>query len=130
MTIDLLEPATKASWITATLGSDGHSTVGDTAIAFGGNSSDAKGFARRQTVTAEDGKSYDALWTHPKWVAKGTIKGFLPWKTLPAGAVFVAQVGFVKGADASDGVRFSVWAHYQAGGEQWTRVVDLHKKTT
>lgn len=130
MNIDLLEPATRATWRTGTLAADGHSVVGETTIPWNGSDTDSRGFARRQTVTAEDGKAYDALWTHPKWASRGTIKGFLPWQAVPAGAVFVAKCGFKHGAGGTDGVRFQVWVHYQAGGEKWTRVVDLEKKTT
>jgi hypothetical protein len=91
----------------------------------------ASGFAGlRQGVTCEDGKNYDALHMHPRWSPKGTIKGWLPWVKLPAGAVFRAKVGFLAGAGNTDGVRFQVWEHHRApnGREVWNSVLDLHKR--
>lgn len=128
-TIDLLALAPQGTWHTGTLAANGHDVVGSKPIGFGGTDTDPTGFVRRQTLVGEDGASHDALWTHPKWAAQGTIKGHLPWQILPAGAVFVAKVGFRQGATTSDGVRFSVWAHYHANNaETWTRVIDLPKK--
>jgi len=129
--MDLLDLAAHATWTTGKLAADGHSVIGLQTIAFGGTDTDRNGFVRRQTLLGEDDVSHDALWTHPRWTGRGTIKGFLPAQELPAGAVFAASVGFRKGASATDGVRFSVWAHYESqGGEHWTRVVDLPKRPT
>ncbi len=72
-----------------------------------------------------------ALRTHPKWVAEGSIKGWHPWVKIPKNAVFEAQVGFVNGAAATDGVTFVVYEHHNENGrETWSRIAELRKGYT
>jgi len=83
----------------------------ETDLTFGGSTGDANGFAcYRTSVKLEDGDTYSkVLETHPKWVGNGWIDGFYPDLTVPLGAWFVADVGFINGATGSDGVTFRVW---------------------
>ena len=82
-----------------------------TSISFGGALSDSNGFAcHRTNVKLEDGDTYaKVLETHPKWVGSGWIDGLYPTTTIPEGAWFVADVGFLDGAAGTDGVDFRVW---------------------
>ena len=82
-----------------------------TSISFGGSLSDPNGFAvNRTNVKLEDGDTYTkVLETHPKWVASGWIAAEYPAITVPLGAWFVADVGFLDGAAGTDGVQFWVW---------------------
>jgi hypothetical protein len=82
-----------------------------TSISFGGALSDSKGFAcHRTNVKLEDGDTYaKVLETHPRWVSNGWIHGMYPSMTIPQGAWFVADVGFLSGATGTDGVTFLVW---------------------
>lgn len=86
--------------------------------------SDSRGYVRLEKVQLEDGTTRTALRTHPKWVGKGTIKGWHNPILLPTGARFEAEVGFAEGAQQSDGVRFMVFVHHDGG---WVGVVD-HRK--
>jgi hypothetical protein len=99
---DFVEKANLAEWRTGTPSTD---------ISFGGATNDANGFAcYRTSVKLEDGDTYaKVLETHPKWVANGWIDGFYPVLTVPSGAWFVADVGFINGATGTDGVTFRVW---------------------
>ncbi len=87
-------------------------------LTFPGSTSDSNGFAcHRTSVKLEDGDTYaKVLETHPKWVSSGWIEGFYPPLTVPLGAWFVADVGFINGATGSDGVTFRVW-FWQTGYE-------------
>jgi len=80
-------------------------------IGFSGSLSDPNGFAcYRTSVKLEDGDTYaKVLETHPKWVNSGWISGYYPETTIPMGAKFVAEVGFLDGAAGTDGVKFRVW---------------------
>jgi hypothetical protein len=102
-----------------------------------GNDGGALGFVRSDNnVVMEDGNPWSSvLRTHPKWVDRGTIKGWLAWKTIPAGAHFQVKVGFLQGALGTDGVTFWVWVHYLTEGfagsiQQWKPVAQLFKKYT
>ncbi|NAZ77905.1 hypothetical protein GTQ99_21200, partial [Kineococcus sp. T13] len=130
--IDLMTLAAAGRWASARL-SD---TLGNTAemaeLPFDGNDGDARGFVRRHVLRTEDGQDVLALWTHPRWVQQGTIKGWLPDVTLPAGARLQASVGFRQGAAGSDGVRFMVFEHHTLddGRRTWNAVIDHHKSYT
>jgi hypothetical protein len=77
----------------------------------------------------EDGSTQRVLFTHPKWVSNGTIKGYFPQLSLPRNTIFTCQVGFGVGATSSDGVRFQVWEHHDYGGEPvHSRVADFPKR--
>jgi hypothetical protein len=66
------------------------------------------GFARYHiNQMLDDGNIYPkVLETHPQWVSNGSIEGMYPMVTVPAGAKFIAKVGFVSGATGTDGVLF------------------------
>jgi hypothetical protein len=100
--VNLVDSAHLAQWQT------GSPT---TTISFGGSLSDPDGFATyRTSVKLEDGGTYSrVLQTHPKWVASGWISGQYPSLTLPSGAWFVGDVGFLNGATGSDGATFRLW---------------------
>jgi len=100
--VDFVAKANLADWQTGSPATD---------ISFGGSTGDANGFAcYRTSVKLEDGDTYSkVLETHPKWVGSGWIDGFYPEMTVPLGAWFVADVGFINGATSSDGVTFRVW---------------------
>jgi hypothetical protein len=100
--VNFVDKANLAEWKTGSPETD---------ISFGGSTGDANGFAcYRTSVKLEDGDTYSkVLETHPKWVGNGWIDGFYPEMTIPLGAWFVADVGFINGASGSDGVTFRVW---------------------
>lgn len=116
---------------------DAHNTSSDSILPWMGGVGDSRGFVRSdQNVLMEDGRPWSSvLRTHPMWVDRGTIKGWLAWRTIPTGAHFQAKVGFLQGALGTDGVTFWVWVHYLVGGfagniEQWKPVVQHFKKYT
>jgi len=60
-------------------------------------------------ATMEDGTAQRrVLETHPQWVNDGWIEGTYNNITIPSGATLNLKVGFLKGATASNGVRYSV----------------------
>ena len=105
--VNYTDKANLAVWKTGTPPTD---------ISFGGAINDSNGFVcYRTSVKLEDGDTYaKVLQTHPKWVASGWIEGFYPEVTVPLGAKFVADVGFLDGASGTDGVKFRVW-FWQSG---------------
>jgi len=107
--VDFVNKANLAEWKTGSPETD---------IDFGGATNDPDGFAcYRTSVKLEDGDTYSkVLETHPKWVSSGWIDGFYPELTVPLGAWFVADVGFLNGATGSDGVTFRVW-FWQEGSD-------------
>lgn len=122
MSVSLTNLAGQARWFTGRL-VDAHNTTETAQIPFQGSDADPRGFVRVDNIKLENGNTYNALRTHPKWVNKGTIKGFFPWVTLPQDAVFEASTGFVNGAVHTDGVHFQAWVHYMEGGqERWHRI--------
>lgn len=128
--INLFDIAPSARWESARL-TDEHNGTDVTSLQWGvAPAQPVAGFVGlRPNVVCEDGKSYDVLHMHPRWSAKGTIKGWLPWVTLPAGAMFRAKVGFLAGATSTDGVTFQVWEHHRSNGrEVWNRVLEVHKR--
>lgn len=128
-TISLIEQARGARWVGAQL-VDEHNGTGDVQLPWNGSDGDANGFVRADGIALEDGQRYpQVLRTHPKWVDRGTIKGWLPWFLLPPGSRFEADVGFVQGAAKTDGVTFWVWIHDRmTGREQWKPVVKHFKR--
>lgn len=107
--VNFVDKANLAEWKTGSPETD---------ISFGGSTGDTNGFAcYRTSVKLEDGDTYSkVLETHPKWVGNGWIHGFYPVMTVPLGAWFVADVGFINGASGSDGVTFRVW-FWQEGSD-------------
>ncbi len=120
MTVDLLQMAERARW-----------RAGRHRLDFGNNSRE-QGSVMMRRLQMENGRTYNVLWTHPEWVPNGTIKGWLPWMKLPREATMLeATVGLARGANATDGVTFMVYAHYHEGGQEvWTRVASLRKRYT
>jgi hypothetical protein len=100
--VNYVDKANLANWVTGPPGA---------VISFGGSTGDSNGFAVHQTnVKLEDGDTHaKVLETHPKWVSSGWIIGYYPTITVPIGARFVAEVGFMNGAAATDGVVFKVF---------------------
>ncbi len=96
---DFISNAPSASWYS-----------GAGSLSFPGSESDSNGFAcYRNNVQLEDNSIAEkVLETHPQWIAEGWISGRYPQITIPADAELNITVGFIKGADASDGVTFEV----------------------
>jgi hypothetical protein len=130
--IDLLALAPQGTWAGAQLTDAGGNTVAGVEIPFNGNDGDATGFViLSDAIGLEDGTTRRALRTHPMWVEQGTIKGWLPGRLLPPDARFEAEIGFVGGAHATDGVTFVVFEHHSAGGAHvWNEVLRVHKPYT
>jgi len=88
-------------------------TNGNVALTFPGAEDDSRGFAcYRNETLLEDDKFYPkALETHPEWRnIHGLIVGIFKIENLPENAIFKTKVGFLKGADNTDGVKFKVYA--------------------
>jgi uncharacterized protein with WD repeat len=98
--IDLIDKAPQAKWGT---------TAGDTLV-FGTDGRE-RGTARYQhDGILEDGKGRKrVLYTHPQWKKYGNILGTFSNITIPKeGGKLIIAGGFLQGAQASDGVKFSV----------------------
>ena len=97
--LDLIEAAPTAKWDNFVVG---------VVLPFPGNDNDSRGSATyKYNVKMEDGNSYArVLETHPHWVDEGSITGWYGPLTIPAGSKFVAKVGFLDGAQGTDGVEF------------------------
>lgn len=123
--------ADKAQWASGQL-TDADNMTDYTPLAWMGSEADSNGFVRLDNnILMEDGAQYTALRTHPKWVNNGTLKGWMPWLQQNGTGVFMAQVGFLSGARATDGVTFQVWVHYHVSGvEHWTNVIHQQKLYT
>lgn len=127
--VELSALASSAQWSSGEL-VDADNTKNGAQLPWQGSDGDSRGFARLNTVYMEDGRAYQALRTHPKWAAKGTIKGHFPWKVLPKNARFEAKIGFVSGAKHTDGVTFQVWEHHYdtvAKKKVWNKIVHRYK---
>lgn len=86
---------------------------GNVWLSFPGEQDDERGFAcYRENVLLEDDNVYaKVLETHPEWRnTHGLIYGLFKIKNLPPKATFRTRVGFLKGAENSDGVEFKVYA--------------------
>ncbi|KGM03410.1 hypothetical protein Q760_04030 [Cellulomonas cellasea DSM 20118] len=131
-TIDVAALASQARWVGAELTDTLGNTRNEQVLPFDGSDGDARGFVRLGPLALEDGRTTTSLWTHPMWVANGTIKGWHPDTRLPAHARFEALVGFRSGAFFTDGARFMVFEHHSlpGGGRVWNPVVDVHKGYT
>jgi hypothetical protein len=104
---DLLERAPGADWYNSS-GDHGLWNVGI---------DDSRGFAcYRTNITLEDGNTYPkVLETHPEWESYGIIKGlYSDLITIPEGARFKAEIGFIKGATGTDGVDLTMYI-YEGG---------------
>lgn len=98
--LDFATEAPSAQWTNAWL-----------VLGFPGEPGNVKGYARLvHQARLEDGKVYPrVLETHPHQQPRGIVTGRYAEVPIPAsGAEFVAGVGFLAGADASDGVYFEV----------------------
>ncbi len=99
-------------------------------LSFPGDSSNANGFARIIDNTAlEDKRTYRrVLQTHPQWQPRGRIIGRFSNISIPShGAEFRAEIGYLKGAEKSDGAYFEIWGEFpQYHGIQLRR--EYHKK--
>ncbi len=87
-------------------------------LPWNGQDNDARGFARHiKNTVLEDGKTYTlVLQSHPEWKSGGSIFGVYSNVQIPAGAKFVALVGFLKNATATDGATFAVHVFDQTTG--------------
>lgn len=96
-------------------------------LPFPGSETDSRGFARLMNAQLEDGVSYNVLQSHPRWVANGTIEGHFD-VTVPPVSMFSANVGFIDGATASDGVKFQVfWIQKSSEMQEPTLLTELVK---
>jgi Ricin-type beta-trefoil lectin domain/Bacterial tandem repeat domain 1 len=120
--IDLLTLVPQARWIGGEL-IDNDNMKDENPVSLQGGE-DWKGMVRFQDSVMEDNGTYKILFTHPRWVNRGCIKGWLPRVPLPKQACFMAKVGFINGATGSDGVTFQVWAHFD---NTWERQVTTYK---
>ncbi len=109
---DLVAKAPEAKWY-RTLSPAGE-------LPWNAADSDNRGFARHLANAAlENGKTFAlVLETHPEWKSGGAIYGVYANIQVPARARFSALVGFLKGATATDGATFQVYAFDQATGAQ------------
>lgn len=108
--IDLYAIAASADW-----------SNGIERLTFNGSPSDARGFARALgRARLADGRDYDnVLQTHPRWANGGRIEGAFQL-SLPVGAqALTFGLGFLPGADASDGVRFQVACEADGATTLW-----------
>jgi hypothetical protein len=82
----------------------------------------------KYNVKMEDGNSYArVLETHPQWVYEGSIFGWYGPLTIPAGSKFIAKVGFLDGAQGTDGVEFRL-AFRESTTLKETMLVDVPAK--
>jgi thiol-activated cytolysin len=130
MEIQITDLSANARWEGAQL-IDAHNGRDAVQLPWMGSDGDSRGFVRLDVITLEDGRTVKALRTHPKWVDNGTIKGWHPSVQLPPNAVFEADIGFVFGAQNTDGVTFQVWEHHNQGGRTvWNQIISVRKGYT
>ncbi len=101
---DFIARASKANW-----------SSGAGGLPFPGSTSDARGFVcYRDNIKTEDGVTRTrVLETHPQWVQGGYISGKYPEVTVMPGTELYLSVGFLEGAQGTDGATFQVYFHYQ-----------------
>lgn len=118
--LDLVEAAPNAKWDNFVVG---------VVLPFPGNDTDNRGFVTyKYNVKMEDGNIYPrVLETHPQWVQEGSITGWYGPLTIPAGSKFVAKVGFLDGAQGTDGVEFRL-AFRESSTLKDTMLVDVPAK--
>ncbi|MGD2246601.1 MAG: hypothetical protein PVI11_08650, partial [Candidatus Aminicenantes bacterium] len=83
-------------------------------LPFNGPDTDKRGFVRYVNgAVLENGKKFatSVLQTHPEWKKNGRIHGYYPGVKIPPNARFEATVGFLKGAQGTDGVTFEVMVY-------------------
>ena len=99
--LDFIEGAPSAKWDNFVVG---------VVLPFPGSENDNRGFATyKYNVKMEDGITYaKVLETHPQWVDEGVIFGWYGPLTIQPGSEFVAKVGFLDSAQATDGVEFRI----------------------
>ncbi len=88
---------------------------------FNGSPAEASGFARALgRARLADGREYDnVLQTHPRWANEGRIEGAFQL-TVPATAQSISfGLGFLPGADGSDGVRFQIVCESEGATTLW-----------
>jgi PKD repeat protein len=118
--LDLIEAAPTAKWDNFVVG---------VVLPFPGTDTDNRGFVMyKYNVKMEDGNSYTrVLETHPQWVYEGSITGWYGPLTIPAGSQFIAKVGFLDGAQGTDGVEFRL-AFRESTTLKETMLVDVPAK--
>lgn len=130
-TVNLANLAQQGRWISGELLADGHNAKNNEILPWNGDPGDPRGFVILSDIELENGAVVRALRTHPRWVANGTIKGFLPWIRIDGKVRFEAEIGFVAGATKTDGVTFWVWEHHIEGGrEVWNPIAQITKPYT
>lgn len=90
-----------------------HWRNGSGRLSFPGKGNDSLGWVRYlENVELEDKIVYSkVIETHPDWrEKKGLLIGVYHVGKLPENAVFKAKIGFLKGADQTDGVRIKVFS--------------------
>jgi len=99
--LDFVDAAPSAKWQNFVMG---------VVLPFPGSDSDNRGFATyKSNVKMEDGTIYPrVLETHPQWVDEGVISGWYGPLTIQPGSEFVAKVGFLDGAQGTNGVEFRI----------------------
>lgn len=115
---DFIKNARSALWVNQPLPRGETPTTSK--IRFRDMNNDKKGFVRYvNNAVLENGKTYQksVLHTHPEWKSGGMLIGYYHNVNVPANARFSAKVGFLKDAEATDGVTFQVYVYdMQAGG--------------
>jgi hypothetical protein len=102
------QPTTVYDFINQAAGASWKSSAG--VLPFPGADTDNRGFALlRQAAKLEDGGNFPlVLETHPQWADNGWITGTYAQVSIPAGSSLYVRVGFLDGAQGSDGVSFIV----------------------
>jgi hypothetical protein len=92
-------------------------------LPFPGDPGDSRGFVRVLSADLEDNRSHqNVLQTHPRWAPDGRIEGRYRLPYVPPNSEFAAAVGFLKGAEGTDGVTFEVMFWQGNRGESLARV--------
>ncbi|MBU1187334.1 MAG: WD40 repeat domain-containing protein [Acidobacteria bacterium] len=100
-TVDLIKKAPEARWLNGE----------NFELRFGEDGRQAGSVKYETDAVLEDGNTYkQVLFTHPEWTRGGAVNGFYRAVSIPAnGGKIVVAGGFMKGADRSDGVMFTVY---------------------
>ena len=114
---DFYQNASKASW---------RSSRGT--LTFPGKNNDPRGFVTgiaQGRVTPRGLAANNILETHPAWSDNGWIEGRYPALIPKSGVHFLSTVGFLKGANGSNGAIFKVYVH-SLKDDKITRVYAKH----
>jgi hypothetical protein len=105
--LDFIAKAEYAVWGSGNSGVGGSGSI----LEFGGESYAQAGYVDwGEYEILEDGEHYGVvLKTFPDWGNHGWVEGHFPKVTLPVGAKFVADVGFLAGSSGTKGATFGVW---------------------